>query len=31
VESALAHQTELLADWDLARGRQPLIPVAPLE
>jgi hypothetical protein len=31
VEWALAHQTELLADWDLARGRQPLIPVAPLE
>jgi hypothetical protein len=31
VEWASKHQTLLLMDWELARERQPLLPIEPLE
>ena len=31
LEWASQHRDELRADWELARTRQPLVPVAPLE
>ena len=31
VEWALAHQPELLADWNVTRAHQPPAPIAPLE
>jgi hypothetical protein len=31
IEWRLAHVDELLADWECARRREPLNPVAPLE
>lgn len=30
-EWAIAHQAELLANWELARQSQPLEPIEPLE
>ena len=30
-EWAAIHQAELRADWELARGRRPLHPIAPLD
>ena len=30
-ESRELHRDELLEDWRLARQRQPLLPIAPLE
>lgn len=31
VEWASQHQDELRNEWELARTRQPLVPIAPLE
>jgi hypothetical protein len=31
LEWAALHRDELRIDWELARTRQPLVPVAPLE
>lgn len=31
VEWALAHQSELQADWNFTRAHQPPVPIAPLE
>jgi hypothetical protein len=31
IEWAALHRAELMADWELARAQQPLVPVAPLE
>lgn len=31
VEWAVVHQAELLANWQLARGQEPLRPIEPLE
>lgn len=31
MEWAKSHMKELLKDWDLARGNQPLLPIVPLE
>jgi hypothetical protein len=31
LEWAFDHRDELLQDWDLARAKQPLLPIAPLD
>ena len=31
LEWAAMHRLELLANWELARGEQPLVPIPPLE
>ena len=31
IEWASAHQDELMEDWDMARGKEPLNKIAPLE
>jgi phosphomannomutase len=31
LEWAKLHRTELLANWERAAQRQPLLPIAPLE
>jgi len=31
LEWATVHQDELMADWNLAMAKKPLLPIAPLE
>jgi hypothetical protein len=31
LEWAATHREELLADWERARSKEPLLPIAPLE
>ncbi len=31
MEWARSHRKELLKDWELAKGNQPLLPIVPLE